>query len=75
VLLDGPDDARAVVMKTEWDAAADAAEFEAAVAAVLDDAPGQARVLPGEGGAVRWILFASDATTLGGVAGALGLAG
>jgi len=75
VLLDGPADARAVVVKTEWDSAADAAEFETAVGPMLDDAPGVAQVLSGQGGTVRWVVFGSDAATLGAVAAALGLAG
>jgi hypothetical protein len=75
MLLDGPGDAWAVVFKTEWDTAADAAEFETAIGPRLDEAAGPASVLPGEGGAVRWIVIGSDDATLGAVAGALGLAG
>jgi hypothetical protein len=74
-VLNGPDDAWAVVMKTEWDTAADAGEFEAAAGTAVDAAGGSAAVLPGEGGTVRWFVVGSDDATLSAVAGALGLAG
>jgi hypothetical protein len=61
VLLDGPDDAWAIALVTEWDTPADATEFADAAVARLDSAgvdgdvshqPGQTRVT---------VLFASDA--------------
>jgi hypothetical protein len=74
-LLDGPGDQWAVVIKTAWDTAFDAAEFESAIGPLISKAGGPGQVLPGEGGTVRWIVIGSDDATLGLVAGALGLAG
>jgi hypothetical protein len=74
-VLNGTDDAWALVMKTEWDTTADAAEFEAAAETAVDAAGGPAAVLPGEGGKVRWFVVASDDGALNAVTGALGLAG
>jgi hypothetical protein len=74
-LLDGPSGAWAVVFKTEWDTAKDAAEFEKAIRPKVAKASGPGQVLPGEGGAVRWIVIGSDDTVLGRVANVLGLAG
>jgi hypothetical protein len=74
-VLDGPNDAWAVVMDTAWDTDKDATEFEAAATTALGKATGAARVLPGVGGKTRWVVVASDATVLGAVANALGLAG
>ncbi len=74
-VLNGPNEAWAVVMKTDWDTAADAAEFEAAATTAAEAAGGQAAVLPGEGGTVRWFVVGSDDATLDTVAGAYGLAG
>ena len=74
-VLEGPDGAWAVVLATDWDSAAEAAEFEAAAQVSLATLTDSARLLPGEGGTVRWILVASDDATLGKVAAVLGLAG
>lgn len=74
-LLEGPDGAWVVVMKTAWDTAGDAAEFEAGLNPLLAAAGGPAAVLPGEGGPVRWVLIASNDATLAAAATALGLAG
>jgi hypothetical protein len=74
-LLDGPDGTWAVVFRTEWDSDADAAEFETGIAPKVAAAGGPGRVLPGEGGRVRWIVIGSDDPTLNRLAGALGLAG
>lgn len=74
-LLDGPDGRWAVVFRTEWDTAADAAEFETGVAARVAAAAGPGRVLPGQGGRTRWIVIGSDDATLARVTGVLGLAG
>jgi hypothetical protein len=64
-----------VVFRTEWDTDADAAEFETGIAPKVAAAAGPGRVLPGEGGRVRWIVIGSDDATLARVAGVLGLAG
>ena len=74
-LLDGPNGAWAVVIKTEWDSDADAAEFEAGIAPRVQAAGGPGQVLPGAGGRVRWIVIGSDDATLNRAAGILGLAG
>ncbi len=74
-VLHGPNDTWALAIHTEWDSAADAAEFEAAASAALDAAGGPAAVLPGAGGTTRWVVVAGDAPTLELVSGVLGLAG
>lgn len=74
-VLDGPNDAWAVVMDTAWDTDADATAFEAAATTALTKAQGKARVLPGVGGKTRWVVVGSDDATLSKVANALGLAG
>jgi hypothetical protein len=74
-VLDGPNGAWAVVMDTAWDTAADATEFDAAATTAIGKAAGEARVLPGAGGMTRWVVVASDASVLGTVTNALGLAG
>ena len=74
-LLDGPNGSWAVVFKTAWDTAKDAAEFETAIAPRVAGAAGPGQVLPGEGGTVRWIVIGSDDAVLGKVANVLGLAG
>ena len=74
-VLEGPGDAWAVVMATDWDSAAEAAEFETAADTGVATLGPNARLLPGKGDTVRWILVASDAATLAKVANVLGLAG
>jgi hypothetical protein len=74
-VLEGPDGAWAVLLATEWDSSADATEFEAAAEVAVETLDDDARLLPGAGGAERWIVVASDSDVLGAVAGALGLAG
>ena len=74
-VIEGPSGAWAVAMETAWDTDADAAQFETAATKAKAKATGTAEVLPGVGGKTRWFLVASDAATLGRVAGALGLAG
>ena len=74
-LLEGPNGGWSVVTKTVWDTPADAAEFEAAASGLVAKLASPASLLPGAGGAERWIVIASDATTLGRVTGVLGLAG
>jgi hypothetical protein len=74
-VIEGPDGAWAMAMNTAWDSDADATEFEKAATTALKKAGGVAQVLPGSGGATRWVLVASDDATAAKVAGALGLAG
>jgi len=74
-LAEGPGGAWAVVMKTVWDSPADAAQFEAAATGLVDRLASPASLLPGAGGAERWIVIGSDDATLNRAAGALGLAG
>lgn len=74
-VMEGPRGAWAIAIHTEWDANADATEFEAAAAIALKKAGGVARLLPGVGGKTRWVLVAGDAATLGRIANVLGLAG
>lgn len=73
-VLTGPNGAWALVWATEWDSAAEAAEFQAAASASLETLADPAALLPGAGGTSRWILVASDDATLTRVAGVLGLA-
>jgi hypothetical protein len=75
VMLDGPNGQWVVVFRTEWDTAADAAEFETGIKPSLAAAGGPGQVLPGEGGPVRWIVIGSDDAMLTRAAGVLGLAG
>jgi hypothetical protein len=74
-VLNGPNDAWAVVMDYGWDTDADAAQFESAATTALAKAQGSAKVLPGTGGKTRWVVVGSDDATLNKVANALGLAG
>ena len=74
-LLDGPNGQWAIVLKTAWDTANDAAEFEAAIAPRVAQAGGPGKVLPGEGDTVRWVVIGSDDQTLAKTANVLGLAG
>lgn len=74
-VLNGPDGAWAVVLRTAWDSADDAGEFEATAGPVVDNLDNPAALLPGAGGTERWVLVASDDATLSKVGGVLGLAG
>jgi len=74
-VLEGPGDAWAVAMATDWDSAAEAAEFETAANTAVATLGPKARLLPGAGDTIRWILVASDDATLAKVANVLGLAG
>ncbi len=64
-VIEGPNGAWAVVMKTVWDTAADATEFEAAATTAMGQVLGVGQVLPGAGGTTRWVLIASDSDTAG----------
>ncbi len=74
-LLQGPDDAWVAILATDWDSAAEATEFEAAIESSANGLPRGSVLLPGEGGTVRWILSASDDDALERAANVLGLAG
>lgn len=74
-LLEGPDDAWALGWQTVWDSASAATRFATAADEAVAGAGGPGEVLPGEGGATRWVVLGSDAASLGRIAGALGLAG
>ena len=75
LVLDGPGDAWATVLATEWDTAADAAEFEAAAGPVVEALDDPAALLPGGTDTGRWVVVASNDDVLEAVAGSLGLAG
>jgi hypothetical protein len=74
LVLDGPGDAWATVLASEWDTAADAAEFEAAAGPVIEALDDPAALLPGGTDTGRWIVVASSDDVLQAVAGGLGLA-
>jgi hypothetical protein len=74
-ILGGPSDAWAIAWHTVWDSDADAAEFEVTAQAAVEKAGGPGRIVPGEGGEHRWVVIGSDATAMGKIANALGLAG
>jgi hypothetical protein len=74
-VLQGPDGAWAVVLRTAWDTPQDATEFETAATPIVDGLGSSAALLPGAGGTERWVLVASDDATKGKVANVLGLAG
>ena len=61
-MLDGPGDAWATVLATEWDTAADAAEFEAAARPVVEALDNPAALLPGGTDTGRWVVVASTTT-------------
>ena len=75
LVLEGPGDAWATVLATEWDSAADAAEFEASAGPVVDALDNPAALLPGGTDTGRWVVVASNDDVLEAVAGSLGLAG
>ncbi len=74
-LVNGPNGAWGVALRTIWDTDADAAAFEAAATPVVAALATPGSVLPGAGGRERWVVVGSDAATLSRLAGALGLAG
>ena len=71
----GPNGDWAVVLKTAWDTAKDATEFETAAKPLVAGLADPAQLLPGAGGTERWVLVGSDDATLHRVASTLGLAG
>jgi hypothetical protein len=75
LVLDGPGDAWATVLASEWDTAADAAEFESAAGPAVEALDDPAALLPGGTDTGRWVVVASNDEVLKAVAGSLGLAG
>jgi hypothetical protein len=74
-VLNGPNGAWAVVLRTAWDTPGDAAAFEAAAGGLVDGLAAPAALLPGAAGSERWVIVGSDDATLNAVASGLGLAG
>ena len=74
-VIEGPSGAWAVAWQTAWDTTDDATAFETAATTAIGKASGVARVLPGAGGKIRWVLVASDAATMRHIANVLGTAG
>jgi hypothetical protein len=74
-VVDGPNGAWGVVLRTAWDTTADASAFEAAATPLVDGLAASASLLPGAGGKERWVVIGSDDATLNRLAGVLGLAG
>jgi hypothetical protein len=74
LVLDGPGDAWATVLASEWDTAADAAEFEAAAGPLVEALDDPAALLPGGTDTGRWVVVASNDEVLKAVTGGLGLA-
>jgi len=73
-VLDGPDGAWGVILRTQWDTPGDAAQFETAAQPIVAKL-GSAALLPGAGGTERWVVVGSDPTALSKLANAAGLAG
>jgi hypothetical protein len=59
MLLDGPNGARAIALKTAWDSAADASEFAAAAGPVVANL-GNGKVSPGSDGTTVTVLLGSS---------------
>ena len=74
-VVDGPNGAWGVVLRTAWDTAADATAFETAATPLVDGLAAPASLLPGAGGKERWVVIGSDDAALNRLAGVLGLAG
>jgi hypothetical protein len=74
-VLNGAAGTWGVVLRTTWDSAADATDFETVASPIVGALPTPASLLPGAGGTERWVIVGSDQATLGALAGALGLAG
>ena len=75
LVLDGPGRCMGDVLATEWDTAADAAEFETSAGPVVEALDDPAALLPGGSDTGRWVVVASSDDVLEAVAGSLGLAG
>lgn len=74
-LVEGPNGAWGVALRTIWDTDADAAAFEAAATPLISTMGGPGALLPGAGGRERWVVIGSDAASLQLLGSALGLAG
>ena len=74
-VVEGPGGAWSVILRTAWDSAQDASEFETAAGPVVDALSNPGSVLPGAGGTERWVVIASNDATLSQVSGVLGIAG
>jgi hypothetical protein len=72
-VLNGPNDAWAVVFRTAWDSDADAAAFESVATPIVEKLADPAGLMPASGGRERWILVASDQDVLRTLAATLGL--
>ena len=72
-LLDGPADAWAIVMRTQWDTPADGAEFNGVAQLALPNAGGVGQYFGS--GTEFWYVIASDQATLEAAAGAAGQTG
>ena len=75
VVVDGPNGVWGVALRTVWDTVGDAAQFETAATSLVDALGSPASLLPGRGGAERWVVIGSNDAALNALAGALGLAG
>ena len=74
-VLNGPNGAWGVVLRSVWDTATDATQFETAAMPLVDKLSSPAALLPGAGGTERWVVIGSNDATLNALAGVLGLAG
>jgi hypothetical protein len=72
-VLNGPNDAWAVVFRTAWDSDADAAAFESVATPIVEKLADPAGLMPASGGRERWIVVASDRDVLQTLAASLGL--
>ncbi len=75
IILDGPDGAFAIVIRSEWDTPADAAEFAAKAESVVDGLANPGDVLALVDGTGVTVVIASDQDLVGRVENLLGLAG
>ena len=74
-VVDGPSGSWGVVLRTAWDTAKDAEEFESAATPLVGKLADPAALLPGAGGKERWVVIGSDAAVLQRLEAVLGLAG
>jgi hypothetical protein len=74
-LVNGPNGTWGVILRTSWDADADAAAFESVAAPIVAKLANPAGLLLGAGGRERWVVIGSDATVLQTLESTLGLAG
>ncbi|MEA2518709.1 MAG: hypothetical protein QOF49_789 [Chloroflexota bacterium] len=74
-VVNGPNGAWGVILRSRWDSDVDAAAFETAAGPLVQNLSSPASILPGGGGPERWVLIGSDDASLAALARALGLAG